>query len=79
MKIGFIGVGRMGSAIAGRLKDAGMDLVVYDSSPGTTKPFAAAGVTVAGDVGDCRTTPHSRRSRSVRGGSAIRCRRAAST
>jgi 3-hydroxyisobutyrate dehydrogenase-like beta-hydroxyacid dehydrogenase len=23
MKIGFIGVGRMGSAIAGRLKDAG--------------------------------------------------------
>jgi 3-hydroxyisobutyrate dehydrogenase-like beta-hydroxyacid dehydrogenase len=53
MKIGFIGVGRMGSAIAGRLKDSGMDLVVYDSSPGMTKPFAAAGVTVAGDVGEC--------------------------
>jgi 3-hydroxyisobutyrate dehydrogenase-like beta-hydroxyacid dehydrogenase len=53
MKIGFIGVGRMGSAIAGRLKDAGMDLVVYDSSPGMTKPFAAAGVTVAGDIREC--------------------------
>ena len=47
MKIGFIGVGRMGSAIAGRLKDAGLDLVVYDSAPAMTAPFAAAGIELA--------------------------------
>jgi 3-hydroxyisobutyrate dehydrogenase-like beta-hydroxyacid dehydrogenase len=53
MKIGFIGVGRMGSAIAGRLKDAGLDLTVYDSSPDMMKPFAAAGVPVAADLKEC--------------------------
>ncbi|MBO0752180.1 MAG: NAD(P)-dependent oxidoreductase [Bradyrhizobiaceae bacterium] len=53
MRIGFIGVGRMGSAIAGRLRDAGMEIVVYDSSPGMTAPFAAAGVAVAGDLREC--------------------------
>jgi 3-hydroxyisobutyrate dehydrogenase-like beta-hydroxyacid dehydrogenase len=53
MKIGFIGVGRMGSAIAGRLRDAGLDLVVYDSVPDMTKPFAAAGVPVAAGLEEC--------------------------
>jgi len=53
MKIGFIGVGRMGSAIAGRLRDAGMDLMVYDSTPAMTKPFQAAGVAVAGTIAGC--------------------------
>jgi 3-hydroxyisobutyrate dehydrogenase-like beta-hydroxyacid dehydrogenase len=53
MKIGFIGVGRMGSAIAGRIRDAGLDLVVYDSIPEMTKPFAAAGVRVADGLREC--------------------------
>jgi 3-hydroxyisobutyrate dehydrogenase-like beta-hydroxyacid dehydrogenase len=53
MKIGFIGVGRMGGAIAGRIRDAGLDLVVYDTSPEMTKPFAAAGVPVAGGLKEC--------------------------
>ena len=53
MRIGFIGVGRMGSAIAGRIRDAGLDLVVYDSIPDMTKPFAAAGVAVAGALREC--------------------------
>jgi 3-hydroxyisobutyrate dehydrogenase-like beta-hydroxyacid dehydrogenase len=53
MKIGFIGVGRMGSAIAGRLKDAGFDLVVYDTVPDMTKPFAEKGVAVAGGLKEC--------------------------
>jgi 3-hydroxyisobutyrate dehydrogenase-like beta-hydroxyacid dehydrogenase len=53
MKIGFIGVGRMGSAIAGRLKDAGFDLVVYDTVPDMTKPFAAKGVAVAAGLKEC--------------------------
>jgi 3-hydroxyisobutyrate dehydrogenase-like beta-hydroxyacid dehydrogenase len=53
MKIGFIGVGRMGSAIAGRIRDAGMDLVVYDSITDMTKPFFTAGVPVAEDIRAC--------------------------
>jgi 3-hydroxyisobutyrate dehydrogenase-like beta-hydroxyacid dehydrogenase len=53
MRIGFIGVGRMGSAIAGRIRDAGFDLIVYDSTPEMTKPFAAAGVAVADDLKAC--------------------------
>lgn len=53
MKIGFIGVGRMGSAIAGRLKDAGLDLIVHDSSHDMMKPFADAGVPVAADLKNC--------------------------
>ncbi len=53
MKIGFIGVGRMGSAIARRIRDAGLDLVVCDSSPDMTKPFAAAGVPVTDSVKAC--------------------------
>jgi 3-hydroxyisobutyrate dehydrogenase-like beta-hydroxyacid dehydrogenase len=53
MKIGFIGVGRMGSAIAGRIEAAGLDLIVYDSSPDMTKPFAAVGVPVAGGIKEC--------------------------
>ena len=53
MKIGFIGVGRMGSVIAGRIRAAGLDLVVCDSSPDMTKPFAAAGVPVAEGLKEC--------------------------
>lgn len=53
MKIGIIGVGRMGGAIAGRIRDAGLELAVYDSSPDMTAPFAAAGVPVAGSPGAC--------------------------
>ncbi len=53
MKIGFIGVGRMGGAIAGRIRDAGLDLIVYDSVPDMTEPFAAAGVPVARGLKEC--------------------------
>jgi 3-hydroxyisobutyrate dehydrogenase-like beta-hydroxyacid dehydrogenase len=53
MKIGFIGVGRMGSAIAGRIRDAGLDLLVYDTVPEMTKSFAAAGIPVAGGLREC--------------------------
>ncbi len=53
MKIGLIGVGRMGSAIAGRIQAAGLDLIIYDSSPDMTKPFAVAGVPVAGGIKEC--------------------------
>jgi 3-hydroxyisobutyrate dehydrogenase-like beta-hydroxyacid dehydrogenase len=41
MTIGFIGLGNMGSAIAGRLKAGGQDLVVWNRSPEAAERMAA--------------------------------------
>lgn len=41
MTIGFIGLGNMGSAIAGRLKAGGQDLVVWNRSPAAAERMAA--------------------------------------
>ena len=40
MKVGFIGLGRMGGGMARRLLDAGHDLCVYDVYAPAAKPFA---------------------------------------
>ena len=50
MKVGFIGLGRMGQGMARRLLDAGHDLCVYDVVPAATAPFAQAGTRVAGSI-----------------------------
>ena len=50
MKIGFIALGRMGSAMANRLLEAGHDLVVFNEEIEMTVPFADAGVPVADDL-----------------------------
>ncbi|MGI4880921.1 MAG: NAD(P)-dependent oxidoreductase [Janthinobacterium lividum] len=50
MKIGFVGLGRMGRGMSERLLDAGFDLAVYDAFTAATAPFAERGVNVAGDV-----------------------------
>ncbi|HEX8663143.1 MAG TPA: NAD(P)-dependent oxidoreductase [Beijerinckiaceae bacterium] len=47
MRIGVAGLGRMGSAIAERLREVGHDLVVWNRSPEKTKPLADAGAEVA--------------------------------
>jgi 3-hydroxyisobutyrate dehydrogenase-like beta-hydroxyacid dehydrogenase len=47
-QIGFVGVGTMGSKMAGRLLDAGSGLVVYDSSEGAMAPLVARGAQRAG-------------------------------
>lgn len=52
MKIGFIGLGRMGSAIAGRLAAASHDLVVYNRSPEKAKTLIDAGARLARHPGD---------------------------
>lgn len=49
MKVGFIGLGRMGSAIAGRVVAAGHDLVVYNRSAEKAKPLLDAGARMARD------------------------------
>lgn len=41
-KIGFIGIGAMGTPMAGNLAKAGYELVIYDIDPARTAAFAAA-------------------------------------
>lgn len=47
MKVAFLGLGNMGSGIAGCILDAGHDLVVWNRSPQKTEPFVARGARVA--------------------------------
>jgi 3-hydroxyisobutyrate dehydrogenase-like beta-hydroxyacid dehydrogenase len=46
-RIGFIGLGAMGSRLAKRLQDAGYPLIVYNRTRQKTEPFQRAGVAVA--------------------------------
>src|SRR5271168_248626 len=43
MKVGFIGLGRMGHAMARRLLDGGHDVGAYNRSAGKMKPLSDAG------------------------------------
>lgn len=52
MKIGFVGLGRMGRGMAHRIAGAGHDLVVYDVVRAQTEEFAASGVRVADTVSE---------------------------
>ena len=45
--LGFIGLGRMGTPMAGRLMDAGHELVVYDARPEAAEPLVARGARLA--------------------------------
>jgi 3-hydroxyisobutyrate dehydrogenase-like beta-hydroxyacid dehydrogenase len=49
LKIGFIGLGTMGSAVAMNILRAGHELTVWNRSREATKPLADAGATVADD------------------------------
>jgi 3-hydroxyisobutyrate dehydrogenase len=49
-KIGFIGIGVMGQAMAQNLVDAGVDLVVWNRSPARCEPLQQCGATVAKSV-----------------------------
>jgi hypothetical protein len=50
MKVGFIGLGRMGQAMARRALDAGHDLAVYNRSPDKIKALVASGAKVMGSI-----------------------------
>ncbi len=52
MKVGFIGLGRMGRGMAQRILGAGHDLAVYDVIREQTVEFANAGAKVASSVAD---------------------------
>ena len=45
--IGWIGVGRMGYAMAERLAKAGSDVTVWNRTPAKAEPLAASGAKVA--------------------------------
>jgi 3-hydroxyisobutyrate dehydrogenase-like beta-hydroxyacid dehydrogenase len=52
MKVGFIGTGRMGSAMVARLLAAKHDIGVYNRSPDKLKPLADTGAKIVGSVAD---------------------------
>ena len=52
MKVGFIGLGRMGSAMVRRLCDAGHDVAVYNRTPEKSKALAEAGAKVVGSMAE---------------------------
>ena len=52
MKVGFVGLGRMGQGMARRLLDAGHELWVFDQFAAQAAPLAAAGAHVAASVAE---------------------------
>src|SRR5579863_4661468 len=55
MKVGFVGLGRMGQGMAGRLLEAGHEVVVFNRTPEKARPLQARGAVVADKIADaCR-------------------------
>ena len=55
MKVGFIGLGRMGGGMAANLLEAGHEVTVYNRTPEKAGPLAAQGAKIAAGVADaCR-------------------------
>ncbi len=52
MKIGFIGLGKMGAGMAARLVQAGHELTVYNRSAERMQPLVAAGAKAAGNIAE---------------------------
>jgi len=55
MKVGFIGLGRMGQAIAGNIQKAGHEMVVYNRTRSKAADLEKAGATVADSIGEACT------------------------
>ena len=55
MRVGFLGIGRMGRGIAARILTGGHDLVVYNRTPGRVDELEQAGARVATSIAEaCR-------------------------
>ena len=52
MRVGFIGIGRMGSAIAGRVLEGGNELTIWNRTPEKTVELAGRGAQVASSVAE---------------------------
>ena len=57
-RVGFIGLGHMGSAMAGTLVDAGYDVTVWSRTAAHADELAARGATRAGSPEDANATGH---------------------
>jgi 3-hydroxyisobutyrate dehydrogenase-like beta-hydroxyacid dehydrogenase len=55
VRVGFVGLGRMGRGMAGCLLKAGHELTVFDVVAAAAEPLAAAGARVAGSVEELAT------------------------
>jgi 3-hydroxyisobutyrate dehydrogenase-like beta-hydroxyacid dehydrogenase len=56
MKVGFIGLGRMGQAMARRMLDAGHEVTAYNRTPEKLTELAAAGAKVAKSIAEAATS-----------------------
>ena len=52
MKVGFIGLGRMGQGMAGRILEAGHELLVFDQMPQNMQLLQAAGAGITGSIAE---------------------------
>ncbi len=52
MRVGFVGLGRMGIGMAGRLLDAGHDVTVYNRTPEKSRELVVRGAHLAAHLGD---------------------------
>ena len=52
MKVGVVGLGRMGNAMAARLLAAGHDLIVYDPFPAAAVSLGEKGARIAKDLAE---------------------------
>lgn len=57
MKVGFIGLGRMGAGMAGSLLRAGHEVTVYNRTPSKARPLGERGARVAGSVAEAAANP----------------------
>lgn len=56
-RIGFLGLGNMGSAMAGRLVAAGHEVIVWNRSPEAAAELVASGATLAADPAEALAAP----------------------
>jgi 3-hydroxyisobutyrate dehydrogenase-like beta-hydroxyacid dehydrogenase len=54
--LGFVGIGRMGGPLCGRLLEAGHRLCIFDTNEDSTRPFAARGARVATSPAEVAST-----------------------
>src|SRR5262244_4350568 len=52
MKVGFIGLGRMGQAMARRILDGGHELAVYNRTPDKVRALGDSGARIVGSVAE---------------------------
>jgi 3-hydroxyisobutyrate dehydrogenase-like beta-hydroxyacid dehydrogenase len=58
MRVAFLGLGKMGTPIAGRILAAGHTLTIWNRTPGRAEPLVSHGAHAAGSVAEAANTAH---------------------